>query len=220
MEQNLALYLAFFALAGLTLASALAVVALRNLLHSALALALAFIGVAGLYFLLQAEFLAVVQILLYVGAVTILIVFAIMLTRRLMQQQLFQFTGKWWLAAPLALLLMALIGPVVWSTSWLLRPKEAVPANATAALGEKLMTTYALPFEIASVLLLVALVGAIVVAWPQRDRLPVVEELERKVAQARAGWGKGEGNPAGREGSAEDVGGEEQETRKKGQRER
>ncbi len=190
MEQNLATYLAFFALSGLTLLSALAVVTLRNLLHSALALVVTFIGVAGLYLLLQAEFIAFVQVLLYIGAVMVLILFAIMLTRRLMQQQLYQFTGKWWIAAPLSLLLAALIAPVVWTT-WGARPSvspEPVPKEATAALGEALMTRFALPFEIASVLLLVALVGAIVIAWPRRDRLPVVEELERKVARAKAGW--------------------------------
>jgi len=210
VQGQLAVYLAFFALAGLTLAAGLAVVALRNLLHCALALAVTFIGVAGLYFLLQAEFLAVVQVLLYVGAVTMLIVFAIMLTRRLMQPQLVQFSGKWWLAAPMALLLLALIAPTVWTTSWLLRPKEPLPADATAGLGEQLMTSYALPFEIASVLLLVALVGAIVEAWPGRDRLPVVEELERKVAQARAGWRKPEGKePAGGDESAAPSGSED-----------
>lgn len=190
MEQNLATYLAFFALAGLTLVSALAVVTLRNLLRSALALVVTFIGVAGFYLLLQAEFIAFVQVLLYIGAVMVLMLFAIMLTRRLMQQQLYQFTGKWWIAAPLSLLLFALIAPVVWTT-WGARPTaspEALPPEPTAALGEVLMTRFALPFEIASVLLLVALIGAIVIAWPRQDRLPVVEELERKVERAKAGW--------------------------------
>ncbi len=190
MEQNLVTYLVFFALAGLTLVSALAVVTLRNLLRSALALVVTFIGVAGFYLLLQAEFIAFVQVLLYIGAVMVLILFAIMLTRRLMQQQLYQFTGKWWIAAPLSLLLFALIAPVVWTT-WGARtspPPEPLPPEPTAALGEVLMTRFALPFEIASVLLLVALIGAIVIAWPQRDRLPVVEELEQKVERAKAGW--------------------------------
>ena len=148
-------------------------------------LVMAFIGVAGIYFLLQAEFLAVVQVLIYVGAITVLIIFTIMLTRRLMEQGLFQLSGKWWLAAPLALALFALIGLVAWSTAWPQRPKEALPPDAVAALGQQLMTTYLLPFEIASVLLLVALVGAIVVAWPVKDRLPEVEELEKKVEEAK-----------------------------------
>jgi len=185
MDQTLA-YIAFFALAGLTLLGAVAVVTLKNLFRSALALVVAFIGVAGIYFLLQAEFLAVVQILIYVGAITVLILFAIMLTRRLMEQGLFQLSGKWWLAAPLSLGLFALIGLVAWSTAWPQRPKEALPSDAVAALGQQLMTTYLLPFEIASVLLLVALVGAIVVAWPVKDRLPETEELQKKIEEAKA----------------------------------
>jgi len=184
MDQAL-MYVAFFALAGLTLLAGLAVVALKNIFHSALALVVTFIGVAGIYFMLQAAFLAVVQVLIYVGAITVLIIFAIMLTRRLMDQHLVQFTGKWWIAAPLALALFGLVGFVSYSTTWLLRPKEALPADPVAALGTELMTTYLLPFEIASVLLLVALVGAIVVAWPKKDRLPVVEELEQKIAEAK-----------------------------------
>jgi NADH-quinone oxidoreductase subunit J len=184
MDQALQ-YIAFFALAGLTLLGAVAVVTLKNLFRSALALVVAFIGVAGIYFLLQAEFLAVVQILIYVGAITVLILFAIMLTRRLMEQGLFQLSGKWWLAAPLSLGLFALIGLVAWSTAWPQRPKEALPSDAVAALGQQLMTTYLLPFEIASVLLLVALVGAIVVAWPVKDRLPETEELQKKIEETR-----------------------------------
>lgn len=184
MDQALTT-IAFFALAGLTLLAALAVVALKNIFRSALALVVTFIGVAGIYFMLEAEFLAVVQVLIYIGAVTVLIIFAIMLTRRLMDQHLVQFTGRWWVAAPLAMALFGIMGLVAYSTSWLLRPKEALPADPVLALGTELMTTYLLPFEIASVLLLVALVGSIVVAWPSKDRLPVVEELEIKIAEAR-----------------------------------
>jgi NADH-quinone oxidoreductase subunit J len=194
MNPDAATYIAFFSLAGLTLLGGLAVVTLRNLLHSALALAATFIGVAGLYFLLQAEFIAVVQVLLYIGAVTVLMIFAIMLTERLTEKRLKQFTGKWWVTAPMALVLFAaLIVPAVLNTTWLERPNEAIPAEPVATLGEKLMTTYVLPFEVASVLLLVALVGAIVVAWPVKDRLEVVDQLEDKIAQAKAGWGGAEG---------------------------
>ncbi len=201
MDEGLLRQIAFFLLAGLTLLSGLAVVTLKNLLRSALALVAAFVGVAGIYFLLQAEFIAVVQVLIYVGAVTVLILFAIMLTERLMEEKLRQFTGKWWLAAPLALLLFAvLIVPTMVSTQWLERTGEATPADPVASLGVELMTTYVLPFEIASVLLLVALVGSIVVAWPARDRLPVIEKLDKKIARAQAGWRRG----AGRAQEAED----------------
>lgn len=189
MDVNVVLsYVAFFALAGLTLLSALAVVTLRNLLRSALALVVTFIGVAGIYLLLQAEFIAAVQVLLYVGAVTVLILFAIMLTERLMEARLRQFTGKWWLAVPLVVLVLALVVVALLGAVWVERPKEALPTEPVASLGEVLMTRYALPFEIASVLLLVAMVGAIVVAWPIRDRLKAVEEMEKRVIRAKAGW--------------------------------
>ncbi len=181
-------YVAFFALAGLTLLSALAVVTLRNLLRSALALVVTFVGVAGIYLLLQAEFIAAVQVLLYVGAVTVLILFAIMLTERLMEARLRQFTGKWWLAVPVVLLVLALIVVSLLGAVWVERPREVLPGEPVASLGEVLMTRYALPFEIASVLLLVAMIGAIVVAWPIRDRLKVVEEMEKRVARAKMGW--------------------------------
>ncbi len=178
-------HLIFVLLAGVTLAAAVAVVTLRNMLRSALALALALFGVASIYFLLQAEFIAMVQILIYVGAVMVLILFAIMLTQRLTEEQLHQFNGKWWLVAPLALLVFVLIAASVVGTNWLLRPNEALPENQTLMLGSQLMSTYALPFEIASVLLLVALVGAIVVAWPTKDRLSVEDELDARVAAVK-----------------------------------
>ncbi len=200
--DNAAPYIAFFALSAMVLFGGLAVVTLRNLLHSVLCMALCFIGVAGLYLMLQAEFLAVVQVLIYIGAILVLILFAVMLTERLTDKKLRQFTGKWWLAAPLALLLFAaLIVPTVLNTTWLERPKAALPENAVQSLGQALMTEYVLPFEAVSVLLLAALVGAIVVAWPMRDRLPVVEELEAKIAQARAGWKRGQAE----EGPAEEA---------------
>lgn len=206
MDPNTATYIAFFGLAGLTLLGGLGVVTLKNLLHSALALLLTFIGVAGLYFMLQAEFIAVVQVLLYAGAVMVLILFAIMLTQRLMDRQLHQFTGKWWLAAPFALILFAaLIVPAVWGTEWIDGSGQAIPEEAAAALGERLMTSFVLPFEIVSVLLLLALIGAIVVAWPKRDRLQVVDELEQKVARARAGWKRGGADETSGEVAEEDA---------------
>lgn len=196
MDVNVVLsYVAFFALAGLTLLSALAVVTLRNLLRSALALVVTFIGVAGIYLLLQAEFIAAVQVLLYVGAVTVLILFAIMLTERLMEARLRQFTGKWWLAVPLVVLVLALIVVSILGAVWVEWPRATFPEEPVASLGEVLMTRYALPFEIASVLLLVAMVGAIVVAWPIRDRLKAVEEMEERVARAKAGWKSGSEAP-------------------------
>ncbi|MBI3912889.1 MAG: NADH-quinone oxidoreductase subunit J, partial [Chloroflexi bacterium] len=96
---------AFFVFAALTLVGALITVGARNLLHSALGLVVALVGVAAIYFLLEAEFLAVVQILIYVGAIAVLLLFAIMLTRGLMTGNLQAFNGQWIAAAIVAVLL-------------------------------------------------------------------------------------------------------------------
>jgi NADH-quinone oxidoreductase subunit J len=146
----------------------LAVVTARNLVHAALALIAAFFGVAILFVLLQAGFLATVQVVLYIGAIAILIIFAIMLTRRVMQDTGPQTNEQWWLSALLALALFVAL--------WVVLQQVPVLQNVTAGpaispdylkqLGAGFVdpNQYLLPFELASVLLLVALVGSIVIA--------------------------------------------------------
>ena len=153
----------FIVLSIITLGAALAVVTSKNLFHSALFLILSFVGVAGLYVLLEAGFLAAVQILIYVGAISILIIFAIMLTRRLMAKDLVQRNAQWGISALVALLLFALLGFVLLRVNWPIDGGD-VSAESISVLGQELMGTYALPFEVASVLLLVALVGSIIIA--------------------------------------------------------
>ncbi|MBI3915284.1 MAG: NADH-quinone oxidoreductase subunit J, partial [Chloroflexi bacterium] len=142
---------------------ALITVGARNLLHSALGLVVALVGVAAIYFLLEAEFLAVVQILIYVGAIAVLFLFAVMLTRGLMTGNLQAFNGQWIAAAIVAVLLFGIFFFVAIGTRWPLK-EFAVTTDLTPKIGEQLMTTYVLPFEVASLLLLAALVGAIVIA--------------------------------------------------------
>jgi NADH-quinone oxidoreductase subunit J len=146
-----------------TLGAALAVVTSKNLFHSALFLILSFVGVAGLYILLEAGFLAVVQIMVYVGAISILIIFAIMLTRRLMAKDLVQRNAQWGISGLVALLLFAVLGFVLLKVNWPVVGGDVSP-ESISILGQELMNTYALPFEVASVLLLVALVGSIIIA--------------------------------------------------------
>ncbi len=155
-------YFAFFAFAALTLVGALVTVSLRNLFHSALGLVLALLGVAAIFFLLEAEFLAVVQILIYVGAIAVLIIFAVMLTRGLMTQNLPAFNGQWIAAAGVALFLFGTLFFVAIGTHWPV--KEMTVTTDIPKLGTELMTTYVLPFEVASLLLLAALVGEMVIA--------------------------------------------------------
>jgi NADH-quinone oxidoreductase subunit J len=153
----------FIILSIITLGAALAVVTSKNLFRSALFLILSFVGVAGLYILLEAGFLAAVQILVYVGAISILIIFAIMLTRRLMAKELVQRNAQWGISGLVALLLFAVLGFILLRVNWPV-VEAAVPQESISILGQELMSTYALPFEVASVLLLVALVGSIIIA--------------------------------------------------------
>ena len=153
----------FIILSIITLGAAVAVVTSKNLFHSALFLALSFVGVAGLYVLLEAGFLAAVQIMVYVGAISILIIFAIMLTHRLMAKDLVQRNTQWGISALVALLLFAVLGFVLLRVDWPV-VEANVSSESISILGQELMNTYAVPFEVASVLLLVALVGSIIIA--------------------------------------------------------
>jgi len=153
----------FIILSLVTLGAALAVVTSKNLFHSALFLILSFVGVASLYVLLEAPFLAAVQVLVYVGAIAILIVFAIMLTRRLMAKDLVQRNAQWGWSALGAVLLFVALGVILFQVNWPV-VEAAVPEETISILGQDLMGRYLVPFEVASVLLLVALVGSIIIA--------------------------------------------------------
>ena len=157
----------FFLFAGVVLAASLLVVLGRNLVHSAIALIFTFFGVAALYVLLDAEFLAAVQVLLYIGGITILLLFAIMLTSRLSPRGLEIFNEQVGLAALVTLGILAVLLYAAWEG---IRPAgpPPVPLDSTTALGTMFLTTHVLPFEVASILLLVAMVGAILLA--RKDR--------------------------------------------------
>lgn len=154
---------AFYVLAGIALLAAAGVVFMPNLVHSALLLALTFVGVAGLYVLLQADFLAAVQVLVYSGAVAVIVVIGVMLTQRGEMKQSNPHNRLAAIAAVVTGLLTAVIVWVVLATPWQIStaaaPNETIPAIATA-----LFRDYAVPFEAAAVLLLVAMIGAIILA--------------------------------------------------------
>ncbi len=155
----------FVILSAIALIGALGVVTNRNLFRSALFLVLSFIGVAGLYVLLEAEFLAMVQILVYVGAISILIIFAIMLSRRLMSSEFRASNEQWIWALVAAIALFVALAFILLRVSWPVAAAN-VPDDAISQLGQVLVSPdqFVLVFEVASVLLLVALVGAVIVA--------------------------------------------------------
>ena len=155
--------LAFVVLAALLIGSALAVVFLGKIVHAALSLVASFAAVAGLYILLNAEFLAAVQVLIYAGAVIVLLLFAIMLTQGSQTPQSNPGNRQSGFAALVALVLMGVMGWVFFQTPWQVANNPA-PTNVTETLGKLLFTDYALAFELASVVLLVAMIGAIVIA--------------------------------------------------------
>lgn len=153
---------AFAVCFGLVVGGSLAAVLLRNLLHAVLFLALALLGVAGLFLLLSATFLFVVQILVYVGAVVILLIFGVMLTSRMAHPSLPPRNRQTLPAALACLLLFIAVGVALVSHPW---ETTATPHSVpVAAIGVGLLQKYVLPFEIVSVVLLLAMVGAIVLA--------------------------------------------------------
>ncbi|HLV44649.1 MAG TPA: NADH-quinone oxidoreductase subunit J, partial [Aggregatilineales bacterium] len=141
------------------------VVVSRNLLHAALYLILALFGIAGLFITLEAPFLAVVQILVYVGAISILITITIMVTRRVMGVTE-SVNRQWPIAALGALLLFGILGFTIVSLFGGQTVAQDVPPDMIERLGQAFASPYGylLPFEVASILLLAAMIGAIVVA--------------------------------------------------------
>ena len=156
---------AFWLLAALTVGSALAVVAVRDLIRAVVLLITSFLGVAGLYITLSADFVAVVQVLIYGGAIIIVLLFAIMLTRSGEYPRISD-NRQWPLAVVAALGLLGVLVP-----AFLIRGvDDNQPHNpAFSDLANSLFTRWAIPFEVASLVLLVALIGSIIIARSGED---------------------------------------------------
>jgi NADH-quinone oxidoreductase subunit J len=157
--------LAFWVLALVLVGSALAVVLSKNLFHAVLWLALALTGTAGIFLILEAEFLAAVQLLLYAGGIVTIMVFAIVVTERLVGERISQ-TNRRIVAGALAV--AALAGTIV-TTIWrqpLDAPAAAQTGDITRDIGQAVMTRYVLPFELLALLMLAGLMGAIYFARP------------------------------------------------------
>jgi NADH-quinone oxidoreductase subunit J len=156
----------FWFLAVLAVGSAILMVTRRNVVHGAVCLIASLVATAGIFLQLQAEFLFVVQIILYVGGIMVLFVFVIMLVNLDVAMRLVQFNRQRFVAGALALALGAQIFAAFWIGRGMRGLPEAakLPTKNTEAVGEALFSQYLLPFEIASVLLLVAMVGAVVMA--------------------------------------------------------
>jgi NADH-quinone oxidoreductase subunit J len=154
----------FYVFAVITLGSACVVVFSRNIVRAAFSLLFAFFGVAGIYIFLLADFIAITQLLIYVGGIMVLILFGVMLTSRQInvdaKSDPIQTLPAVVIAASVA---GALLG-IFWSADWRIDTLSKVSENTAPQIGKLLLTDFLLPFEIASVILLVALIGAAMIA--------------------------------------------------------
>ncbi|GIW08046.1 MAG: NADH-quinone oxidoreductase subunit J [Dehalococcoidia bacterium] len=159
--------IAFWVLAVVAVVAAVGVVGSRNLFHSAIFLTVVFLAVAGLYLVLSSDFLFGVQIMVYAGAIAVLIVFAVMLTHNI---QAGNQEGRQWIPAlGLALSLFVVMAVVLAAGAFpASSTMAALPESNTTLIARALFNPYVLPFEIASVVLLVAMIGAIVIAREER----------------------------------------------------
>lgn len=162
----------FILVAAGTLGAALLVVATRNLIHAALWLIAALFGVAILFVFLNAGFLGVVQIVIYIGAIAILMIFAIMLTRQIASNEGARFNKNWLWGLFLSIIFFAAIAWILslWPGFQSTKPILSSEIDPIKQLGVALVSpeSYLLAFELASVLLLAALIGAVIIAWEQR----------------------------------------------------
>ena len=157
--------IAFWTLAVILVGSALAVVLSKNLFHAVLWLAFALTGTAGIFLLLDAEFLAAVQLLLYAGGIITVVVFAIVVTERLVGERLSQTTRHLAGGAVVAAALLGLIVQAI-AARPLTMTRPAMAGDVTRLIGQSVLTTFVLPFELLGVLMLAAMLGAMYFARP------------------------------------------------------
>ena len=161
--------IAFTIVALLTIASAIAAMSLRNLVHCALALTVTFAGLAAFYLQLDAQFVGFAQILVYIGAVAILIVFAILLTRGSEHPQQQAFSGAWISGTAVALVVFGILARAIIvspATEPILPSSQEFKVHQ---IGDLLMTKYILPLEVVGLLLTAALIGAVIIALQEKE---------------------------------------------------
>jgi NADH-quinone oxidoreductase subunit J len=160
--------LVFYILAALTVAGGLAAVLLKNTVHCALALTVAFAGLALLFLELDAQFVGFAQILVYIGAVAILVVFAILLTKGSETPKDGVFSHTWLAGLAVAAAVFAVLGWAVLQTAPMLPKSAPTPTVTVQQIGQALVGRYVLPLEIVAVLLTAAMIGAVIVAMHEK----------------------------------------------------
>jgi NADH-quinone oxidoreductase subunit J len=160
----------FAIIAVLTLASAIAAMSLRNLVHCALMLMVTFAGLAVLYLNLGAQFVGFAQVLIYIGAVAILIVFAILLTRGSEPLSKPVFSNTWAAGVGVAIVVFGVLSAMIRSSRAVSRELQPAPEVTVRQIGEQLMGKYVLPLEVIGLLLTAALIGAVIIAMHEEER--------------------------------------------------
>jgi NADH-quinone oxidoreductase subunit J len=162
--------LPFAIITVLTLASAVAAMSLRNLVHCALALTVTFACLAAFYLQLNAPFVGFAQILVYIGAVAILIVFAILLTRSGKPPRPSRFSSAWAAGIGIAVTVFAVLGGLILLSRAVTREIRPPPEITVRQIGDQLMGKFILPLEVTGLLLTAALIGAVIIALSEKER--------------------------------------------------
>ena len=158
--------IAFWILSAITVIGAILAITMRNLVHCVLSLILFFLGIAGHYLLLRADFLFAVQVLIYIGAVAVLILFAIMLTRHVTGTEGPRevLGGKWWAGMGTAVIIAGLLWAIIRKDPLAQMLPAGTASTSVAEIGKALVADWLVPFEAMAVLLTAALIGAVVIA--------------------------------------------------------
>jgi NADH-quinone oxidoreductase subunit J len=158
--------IAFWILSAITVIGAILAITMRNLVHCVLSLILFFLGIAGHYLLLRADFLFAVQVLIYIGAVAVLILFAIMLTRHVTGTEGPRevLGGKWWAGMGTAVIIAGLLWAIIRKDPLAQMLPAGTASTSVVEIGKALVADWLVPFEAMAVLLTAALIGAVVIA--------------------------------------------------------
>ncbi len=159
----------FYLFAAITIVSAFIVVNAKNIVYAAFSLLFTFFGVSGLYVLLGADFIAIVQVMVYIGGILVLLLFGVMLTHKITSVDIKAGSVQTIPAVIIIGIFAALLIGLMYSTHWAVNPAE-IPVTTTKSLGKTLVTEYVLIFELLGILLLVAMIGAATIARRDGDK--------------------------------------------------
>ena len=157
--------LVFYVFALLTIGSAVIVVTVRNIVHAAFSLMVTLFSIAGLYVFLQADFLAATQVIVYVGGILVLILFGVMMTSGRLDMKLKMGRGQLFWGGLVTILIFSLLLGVIRRTPWNVQEELGTVEGTTSQIGRTILQEeFLLPFEVASVILLIALIGAVLIS--------------------------------------------------------